>query len=163
MSVSYIEFFLELVLFPSFKNSYNTFFLIMFLPLALAGVFTRIGAFNSARSNFHHLIRYKRDPNHVLVKNGVYAYERHPGYLGYFVFSVSSQMLIKNPISTIVFTLVLWRFFLDRILDEEITLLKFFNQEYLDYKKDVGTHIPMIGKMVDLKLNFMGIDLKKEK
>jgi protein-S-isoprenylcysteine O-methyltransferase len=162
MSVSYIEFFLELLIFPSFKNSFNTFFLIAFLPLSLAGVFTRIGAFNSARSNFHHLIRYKRDPDHVLVKSGVYAYERHPGYLGYFVFSVSSQLMIKNPISSVIFTLVLWRFFLNRILDEEITLLKFFNGEYLDYKRDVGTHIPMIGKMVDLKLKFMGVKLKKD-
>jgi protein-S-isoprenylcysteine O-methyltransferase len=58
--------------------------------------------------------------------------------------------------------LVLWRFFLNRILDEEITLLKFFNGEYLDYKREVGTHIPMIGKMVDLKLKFMGVDLDKK-
>jgi protein-S-isoprenylcysteine O-methyltransferase len=126
------------------------------------GMFTRIAAFNSARSNFHHLVRYSRDPKHVLVKSGVYAYERHPGYLGYFVFSISSQLLIKNPLSSCIFTIVLWRFFLERILDEEITLLKFFNQDYLDYKREVGTYIPMIGKLVDLKLRFMGVKFSKE-
>ena len=163
MTFSYLEFFFELFFFPNFKNSWNLLNLVIFLPLALAGVMTRIGAFNSARSNFHHLIRYERDPNHVLIKNGVYAYERHPGYLGYFVFSVSSQLLIKNPLSAVLFTFVLWRFFMQRILDEEITLLKFFNQEYLDYKREVGTHIPLIGKMVDMKLRLLGVDLPDNK
>jgi protein-S-isoprenylcysteine O-methyltransferase len=153
MSVSYIEFFLEYWLFPVAKNAFNPFFLAIFLPLSIIGVFIRIEAFNSARSNFHHLIRYTKDPEHVLVKSGIYAYERHPGYLGYFIFSIASQILIKNPISTIMFTLVLWRFFMRRILEEEITLLKFFKQDYLNYKYDVGTYIPYIGNLVDLKLN----------
>lgn len=98
----------------------------------------------------------------MLVKNGVYAYERHPGYLGYFMFSVSSQLLIKNPISAVIFTLVLWRFFLERILEEELTLLKFFKGEYLDYKREVGTYIPLIEKMVNLKLKLQGVELDEK-
>ena len=152
MSASYIEFLVEYFIFPSLKNSFNKLFILLFLPLALAGVATRIAAFNSARSNFHHLIRYDKDPKHVLVKTGIYAFERHPGYLGYFIFSISSQLMVKNFFSAVAFTLVLWKFFLRRIIDEEITLLIFFKDDYLQYKRDVGTHIPMIAKLVDLKL-----------
>ena len=62
MSVSYVEFLIEYMLFPSFKNGLNKLFIMLFLPLSLAGVATRIAAFSSARSNFHHLIRYDKDP-----------------------------------------------------------------------------------------------------
>ena len=163
MSVSYVEFLIEYLLFPGLKNSFNKLFTLVFLPLSLAGVATRIAAFSSARSNFHHLIRYDKDPNHVLVKTGIYAYERHPGYLGYFVFSVASQLMVKNIFSAVAFTLVLWKFFLRRIIDEEITLLVFFKEDYLDYKQEVGTHIPMIARLVDLKLELKGINLKKNR
>lgn len=69
--------------------------------------------------------------------------------------------MVKNFFSAIAFTLVLWKFFLRRIIDEELTLLEFFKEDYLDYKREVGTHIPLIAKLVDLKLELKGINLKR--
>lgn len=162
MSASYIELGIQYLRFGNMKSGFYKVMICVFLPLSLIGVLTRIAAFSSARSNFHHLIRYDKDPKHVLVKTGIYAYERHPGYFGYFVFSISSQLMVSNFFSAIAYTVVLWRFFLRRIIDEEITLLVFFQEDYLEYKREVGTFIPMIAKLVDLKLKLKGIISKKD-
>jgi hypothetical protein len=39
---------------------------------------------------------------------------------------------------------VSWRFFKERIEEEEKTLLSFFGVDYLDYQEQVGTGIPGI-------------------
>jgi protein-S-isoprenylcysteine O-methyltransferase len=162
MSASYVELLVEYIRYGRVKTEFYKLLICVFLPLSLVGILTRIAAFSSARSNFHHLIRYDKDPKHVLVRTGIYAFERHPGYLGYFVFSISSQLMVKNYFSAVAFTFVLWRFFLRRIIDEEITLLVFFKEDYLEYKREVGTYIPMIAKLVDLKLELKGIISKKD-
>jgi len=163
MGISYLEFFVEAWLFPNFKSSFSTLFIFIFLPMSLIGLCIRLSAFGTARSNFHHLIRYKQDPQHVLVKHGIYHYERHPGYLGYFTFSVCSQIMIKNVISSISFTIVLWRFFLDRISDEEHTLIYFFGKEYLKYKEETRTNIPFVNDLIEYQLKIRGIPIKENK
>ncbi len=40
---------------------------------------------------------------------------RHPGYLGFLIWSVGSQVLLCNPVCTVGYTIVMWRFFRDRI------------------------------------------------
>lgn len=44
-----------------------------------------------------------------------------------------------------------WKFFHDRILIEEVTLLNFFGQDYIEYQKKVSTGLPFIsGYKLDL-------------
>lgn len=49
-----------------------------------------------------------------------------------------------NPICLVGYTLASWNFFKERIEVEEITLLNFFQEEYVEYQKKVGTGLPFI-------------------
>ena len=40
---------------------------------------------------------------------------RHPGYSGFLIWAVGTQVMLCNPLSTVAFTWVLWRFFSKRI------------------------------------------------
>lgn len=61
------------------------------------------------------------------------------------------QVMLCNPICGVVYALTVWRFFRDRTEEEEISLIHFFGDEYLDYKKRVPTGLPFIkGVKVEL-------------
>lgn len=97
-----------------------------------------------ASSNFSHSVAYKKAARHKLVTDGVYSWFRHPSYAGFFYWGLGTQMVLQNPISFIMFFASLWRFFSRRIRVEEKLLVKFFGEEYVAYKKRVGTRIPFI-------------------
>lgn len=61
----------------------------------------------------------------------------------YVAFSYS-QLMLCNPVSLVVYAFAAWSFFKTRIEIEEMTLLGFFGQDYVDYKKRVGTLLPFI-------------------
>ena len=75
----------------------------------------RVAAFFTAKNNFTHLVRYKKNPKHQLITHGVYSIFRHPSYTGYFYFCVFSQIFLANWISAIGFFIVLSKFFNERI------------------------------------------------
>lgn len=67
--------------------------------------------------------------------------------------------MLQNPVSSIAYVLVLWRFFSRRIksmfvisndtqtdfgIAEERALVQFFGQDYENYRHRVGTKIPFI-------------------
>lgn len=55
-----------------------------------------------------------------------------------------SQLILQNPICFFAYALISWKFFHARILIEEITLLKFFGDNYVEYQERVGTGLPFI-------------------
>ena len=61
------------------------------LLLVVFGEALRKAGILTARSNFTHVVQLTRRPGHTLVTHGVYAFVRHPGYLGWFIWSVSTQ------------------------------------------------------------------------
>lgn len=64
---------------------------------------------------------------------------------------VCLQVLLCNPICMVGYALVSWRFFRERIEEEEITLIHFFGEEYLEYKRKVPSGLPFIrGVRVEL-------------
>ena len=71
----------------------------------------RITAFFTAKSNFTHLVRYRKHPEHQLITHGVYSFFRHPSYTGFFYYSVASQLFVGNFISAVGFVFVLIKFF----------------------------------------------------
>ena len=99
----------------------------------MAGLVMRLMAFFTAKSNFTHLVQSQRRPKHQLVTNGIYKYIRHPGYLGFFIFSVSSMLFIKNYFCFVAYFFVLRGFFKERMEYEEYTLMHFF-PEYEAYR-----------------------------
>jgi protein-S-isoprenylcysteine O-methyltransferase len=113
------------------------------LLLTTAGEGLRIAAFYTCRSNFTHLVRFRKVEGHELVTNGVYSIFRHPSYTGYFYFSIGGQILLGNVLSLFAFAFVLTRFFNDRIDYEEKALAKFF-PEYLEYRRHTYILIPLV-------------------
>jgi len=122
-----------------------------YLPIAvfgglvmLSGDLVRKIAMITAAENFDHIVQSDKDERHKLVTHGVYSLSRHPSYAGWFYWSIGSQILLCNPICTVAFAVVSWRFFNERIEEEECFLLRFFGQRYKEYKDNVGVGIPGI-------------------
>lgn len=69
------------------------------------------------------------------------AWARHPGYLGWFLWSVGTQILLLNPLSTPLFAVLSWRFFSSRIPYEERQLEQFFGEDYVRYAAATPTRM----------------------
>lgn len=129
--------------------------------------FRSLAMVHAARS-FSHIVKTVKLADHTLVTTGVYRFVRHPSYVGFFYWAVATQLLLSNVLSTVAFVLVLGRFFYRRIksesfllqirvyrchehleidkltLDEERHLVRFFGDEYVQYRKRVGTGLPFV-------------------
>lgn len=123
----------------------SSFYTIAFgLTCVVIGQTFRSFAEFTAGTNFTHLVSMNKKVEHVLITEGVYSISRHPSYFGFFIWSIGSQILLGNVVSCVVFTIVLWKFFADRIYFEEKYLIKFFGQSYVNYKANVKTLLPFI-------------------
>eukprot|EP00735_Rhodelphis_limneticus_P002202 TRINITY_DN12998_c0_g1::TRINITY_DN12998_c0_g1_i1::g.11045::m.11045 TRINITY_DN12998_c0_g1::TRINITY_DN12998_c0_g1_i1::g.11045 ORF type:complete len:188 (-),score=3.95,sp/Q7XSR9/ICMT_ORYSJ/47.80/1e-55,ICMT/PF04140.9/8.6e-29,PEMT/PF04191.8/1.5e-13,DUF1295/PF06966.7/2.2e-07,NnrU/PF07298.6/0.0015,ERG4_ERG24/PF01222.12/0.0031 TRINITY_DN12998_c0_g1_i1:97-660(-) len=142
MSVAITEYMIELYFFPWLKE-YHTLSMIGFI-LVIIGEGLRKVSMIQAKQSFTHNIQHHKRKEHTLVTSGLYHYIRHPGYLGWFIWSISTQILLMNPISFVAFAVVSWMFFADRIPYEERLLLRFFGDEYEEYRKRTPTWIPFI-------------------
>lgn len=97
-----------------------------------------------ARHNFTHIIQLRKRPEHTLVTCGVYAWVRHPGYAGWTVWAVGTQLLLCNPLCALLFAAAAWRFFDRRIRAEEQLLASFFGEAWRQYRGQVPSGIPGI-------------------
>jgi len=150
LGVSWVEFVVEFFLFGG--GGFKDFDVVAKCGLALIvlGEFCRKLAMWTAKANFNHLIQWEKNPEHVLVTEGIYSLSRHPSYVGWFLWSVGTQILLKNPVCSVVYALVSWRFFKERIHDEEHTLIHFFGERYFEYQDKVGTGLPGVkGLLLD--------------
>jgi len=139
--VGWAEFWLELLVFPSLKSSALWPVPALGLATVAAGQFFRTGAMVTCGANFNHVIQTEKAPDHVLVREGLYAIFRHPSYLGFFWWSVGTQILLMNPAATVVYALASWKFFSERIPYEEETLCRFF-PDYPEYMATTRIGIP---------------------
>lgn len=136
---------LELWLAPTWKK--NPAYLpikLLGLVVTLFGQYTRTLAMKTAGENFSHVIQREREDGHVLVTHGIYAYLRHPSYVGFFYWALGTQLLLLNPLSFCLFALLLYRFFSSRIRYEEGCLTQFFGKDYIAYKKSSHIGIPFM-------------------
>lgn len=141
ISGSFIEYTIEAYFFPEFKKL--NMIAAIGLVMALFGEFIRKMAMFTAGKNFSHSISSKKSQEHELVSHGVYGIMRHPSYAGWFYWAVGTQILLQNPICTIIFAVISLDFFKGRILYEEATLIDFFGREYKEYRKRVGLWMPI--------------------
>ena len=151
--VSWIEYLVEYVIYPDMKAI--SLFSLVGLILVVGGELMRKVAMITAGSNFTHEVAHRKRYNHELVTMGVYGWVRHPSYVGWFYWSIGTQLLLCNPICTIGYSVASWRFFKERIYYEERMLIAFFGQQYIQYKKTVTTGIlgisgyPLIERITD--------------
>ncbi|XP_035698031.1 protein-S-isoprenylcysteine O-methyltransferase-like isoform X1 [Branchiostoma floridae] len=139
---SWVEFGLEAWIFPDLKQVPFLHYAGLFL--VVGGEFLRKAAMLTAKSNFNHIVQSKKADSHMLVTHGVYQLCRHPAYVGWFYWSLGTQVLLCNPVCVVGYTWASWHFFRERVEDEEVTLLNFFGEQYLDYMQRVGTGLPFI-------------------
>nr|XP_060614687.1 protein-S-isoprenylcysteine O-methyltransferase [Anolis sagrei ordinatus] len=139
---SWVEFTVEKFMFPGMKQL--TWLSSAGLLMVVFGDLLRKAAMLTAGSNFNHIVQNEKSDTHRLVTRGVYAWFRHPSYVGWFYWSIGTQILLCNPFCAVGYTLVSWRFFRERIEEEELTLVHFFGEEYLAYKRRVPSGLPFI-------------------
>ncbi|XP_064154021.1 protein-S-isoprenylcysteine O-methyltransferase isoform X3 [Anguilla rostrata] len=139
---SWVEFTVEKLLIPDLKQLRWLSF--VGLLMVLFGEGLRKSAMLTAGSNFNHIVQNEKAQSHVLVTSGVYSCCRHPSYVGWFCWSVGTQVMLCNPVCVLAYALASWRFFRDRIEEEEISLIHFFGDEYVEYKRKVRSGLPFI-------------------
>jgi len=112
--------------------------------MVIGGQILRSAAMIHASTNFSHSVAFLKRDTHRLVTDGVYRWFRHPSYAGFYYWALGTQLVLQNPLTFIMFTILLWRFFYYRTRAEEGALIKFFGDEYINYRRRVGTKIPFV-------------------
>jgi len=144
MAAAALEFALELNLARGFKTQAIAKCFPVGCLAAVFGEWVRKRAMFDARSAFTHVVQTRRRPTHALCVHGVYAHARHPGYLGWFIWVLATQVLLANPLAFVAFAIATWRFFSTRIELEERCLRDMFPGEYDAYARRTRTWIPGI-------------------
>ncbi|XP_037933163.1 protein-S-isoprenylcysteine O-methyltransferase [Teleopsis dalmanni] len=145
-AASWLEFALEVSLLPEFKSKYYIW--LLGVALCIIGEVIRKTAIITAQNSFTHLVQFEKSEEQKLITHGVYAYMRHPSYVGWFWWSIGTQFILMNPICIVIYTIVSWKFFHDRIYIEEATLLNFFRSDYHKYQQKVPTGLPFIAGFI---------------
>ncbi|KAK3033692.1 hypothetical protein RJ639_033916 [Escallonia herrerae] len=142
MVCSLIEYLVEIYFFPELKEYW--YISNLGLAMVVIGEIIRKLAIITAGQAFTHLIKISHEEHHKLVTHGVYRFVRHPGYCGFFIWSIGTQIMLCNPISTVVFAFVVWQFFSQRIPYEEYFLRQFFGSRYEEYAVGLPSGIPFV-------------------
>ncbi|KAJ8428494.1 hypothetical protein Cgig2_029947 [Carnegiea gigantea] len=108
MLFSVLEYLVEYSFFPGLKEHW--WLSNLGLALVLTGEIIRKIAIVIAGRAFTHIIRTYREEHHRLI-------------------------MLLNPISTVAFAIVVWRFFAGRIPYEENYLKRFFGTQYVEYAR----------------------------
>lgn len=101
-------------------------------------------AMATAGESFNHLIQTSKKQNHVLITHGIYRIFRHPSYVGFFYWSISTQLILGNILHVFLYSLASWTFFNRRIHYEEESLCQFFPDTYPQYVAQTFMGIPLI-------------------
>ncbi|CAI9551219.1 unnamed protein product [Staurois parvus] len=114
---SWVEFTIEKTICPGLKQI--TWLSVIGLAMVIFGESLRKSAMLTAGSNFNHIVQNEKSETHTLVTSGVYSWFRHPSYVGWFYWSIGTQVLLCNPVCLVGYTLASWRFFRERVEEEE--------------------------------------------
>ena len=143
MLIACVEYVAELHFFPKLHG--NAFLTSLGALMVVTGEILRKSGIISAKEAFTHQIATQRRENHQLVQHGIYSIMRHPGYAGWMLWAIGTQLILNNPLCTIGFAVITWRFMNKRIIYEEKILERFFGvQEYSSYRNVVKSGIPFI-------------------
>lgn len=141
---SWTEFAIRFGLFPHMNTSMLS--LLGVLVVAVSQTIRSLAMITCAES-FNHLIQRSKKENHVLITHGIYNYFRHPSYVGFFYWSVGTQLVLGNYVSASLYALASCMFFRRRIPYEEESLLHLFPNQYPGYAKRTWMGIPFVSSI----------------
>jgi protein-S-isoprenylcysteine O-methyltransferase Ste14 len=81
--------------------------------------------------------------DHKLIRTGPYRYLRHPLTLCVMMEVIGFTLIPNSYFSLIAALIIFCPFVIYRMYLEEKALIEKFGQEYLDYKKEVPTLLPL--------------------
>ena len=114
------------------------------ITLIGGGIFIRRTAMKECGDSFNHIIQTSKG-NQRFVSTGIYAYFRHPSYLGFYLFAIGIQIFLRNWINLLLTVTILSLFFKKRIEFEEWFLInRIFGEKYVKYSAQVGHWIPFV-------------------
>jgi protein-S-isoprenylcysteine O-methyltransferase len=94
-SLSWLEFLIERHFFYQMKlPSVASYF---GLALCISGEILRKMAMYTAKHNFNHIVQSEKSDDHHLITHGVYNLCRHPSYVGWFYWSIGTQVGVIFP------------------------------------------------------------------
>jgi protein-S-isoprenylcysteine O-methyltransferase len=114
------------------------------MVMVITSQIVRSCAMMQCGESFNHYIQTSRKDNHVLVTGGIYKWFRHPSYMGFYYWSIGTQLVLHNPLSGGLFAIAGWKFFSQRIPYEEKSLIRLFGDQYYDYVMRSYVGIPCI-------------------
>ena len=69
--------------------------------------------------------------------------------MGWSLWAIGTQIVLLNPVSFLAYIYATRMFFNERIPIEEMKLVEFFGDDYIDYAKRVPTRMPFIDTWAD--------------
>ena len=111
---------------------------------AVCGQWLRAVAMQTCGESFSHYVATAATQT-PLVCHGVYAYSRHPSYLGFWLWVVGLEVMAENWGCLVLSVAVMCCFFKQRIEFEEWFLVnRLYGQRYTEYRRAVGVWIPLV-------------------
>ena len=120
----------------------NIMFNIFGLFVMLVGISIRIISAKTLGMFYTRTLR--KSENQRIIKEGIYKFIRHPGYLGDLLIFLGSCIAVSNIISTILITVLMLSSYIYRIMVEEKMLIDVFGESYKNYTKETKRLIPFI-------------------
>ena len=91
MLLSWLEFTAINYFLPDFKDNLSLVTYAGLLICIMGEVIRKLAMLHAGR-NFNHLVQSHKSRDHKLVTTGIYAWSRHPSYVGWFLWSVGTQV-----------------------------------------------------------------------
>jgi len=111
------------------------------LVIAL-GFWIRIHAMGTLARHFTHRVTILQD--HVLIRDGLYRYVRHPSYAGQILILIGLGTMLANGFALLAAPLFTTVALLLRIAVEERTLSEHFREAYEDYRRSTWRLLPLV-------------------
>ncbi|GJD06309.1 Protein-S-isoprenylcysteine O-methyltransferase B [Galdieria sulphuraria] len=124
MLLATMEYGLRLYFFGK-QSEYEKYWRLVGIVLVVFGEVIRKWGMLTLGSCFSHRIRTQKETHHRLVTKG-------------------TQVMLVNPISCLLFAILSWKFFQNRITFEENTLIRFYGHSYKEYQTKVWSGIPFL-------------------
>lgn len=87
------------------------------------------------------IYKYKQPEDNILIRNGIYAYIRHPVYLGQILMTIGT-LCLSNSLVFVFFPVFVIPITVYRACKEDRELLERFGDEFVEYKRTTESMIP---------------------